>query len=92
MSEQSGVEVYHKEQGTQHEHVIVKAGTHHVHVREGDGETVEIYVHDHLNVAIHGEHKDEPLVVVSSDEFTTNLAVTDPERSFRRTSQERSSQ
>lgn len=55
---------------------------HYVHVSERNGK-VSIYVHDHLNITIDGEHKDEPMVHIYSDEFSTKLKVTDPEHSFK---------
>ena len=81
--ETTELEVAHKEQGTQFEHVIVKAGTHHVHVSQSEKGT-EIYVHDHLHVTVTGEHKDMPLVTVESDEDPTWLKIVDEERSFDR--------
>lgn len=40
------------------------------------------HVFDHLHVYIIGQHKDEPTVIVQSDEFPTRLVVDDRENSF----------
>lgn len=75
----------HEREGGMGEYVIVETDgpKHHVHVSERD-DTVSIYVHDHLNITIDGDHKDEPHVHVYSDEWPTSLTVTDPEHSFTR--------
>lgn len=49
-----------------------------------DANAYAFHVFDHLHVYVIGDHKDEPHVVVDSDEFTTTLEVWDTEDSFRR--------
>lgn len=45
-------------------------------------EGLGVHVFDHLHIYIVGGHKQEPLVVVDSDEFPTDLEVRDSEGSF----------
>lgn len=49
---------------------------------DSDIEAWGFHVFDHLHVAIIGQHKEEPRVVVKSDEWPVNLEVHDPEDSF----------
>lgn len=49
---------------------------------ETEPEAWAFHVSDHLHVYIIGSHKDEPRVIVDSDEFPTKLETRDREDSF----------
>lgn len=76
------MEVRHREAGTRFEHAMIEAAGHWVQVSESEDGNLELYVHDHLNVEVRGDHKDTPLVVVDSDEFQTHLELKDTEGSW----------
>lgn len=85
----------HSHRGHNFERANIDAGTHDIVVEQvideptrrfpdynHDDEAWHIGVFDHLHVYVFGAHKNEPLVVVDSDEFPTQVAVTDLEDSF----------
>lgn len=64
------------------EYAVVEIGNHHIHLNEEDGD-VKIHIKDHANITIKGEPKDNPTLVVDSEEFPTNLEVRDTEQAFK---------
>lgn len=94
------LKVSHNYLGESFEEGHVSAGTHSMAVNQlidepprdypdYDHENDEAWVftiYDHLHVTIIGKHKDEPKVIVESDEFPTELVVNDIENSFIQTS------
>lgn len=90
------LKVRHTDLGHDFEGAHVQAGTHGISVSQvidepprrfpdydhDDDEAWHIGVFDHLHVYVFGSHKGEPLVVVDSDEWTTQVTVTDLEDSF----------
>lgn len=90
------LQVKHRYRGEPFEQAWVQAGTHSVTVQQvidepprtfpdydhEEDEAWHIGVFDHLQVYIFGAHKDEPLVVVQSDEWTTQLTRHEIEGEF----------
>ena len=89
------LKVSHNYLGREFEQANIHAGTHGLSVSpvidepprrfpdyDHDDEAWHIGVFDHLHVYVFGSHKGEPLVVVDSDEWPTQVTVTDLEDSF----------
>lgn len=72
------------------EHAHVSTETHGIQVegfgagklQSGESDGFGIYVHDHLIIEVRGAHKDEPRVLIKSEEFPTSVEVRDVENSF----------
>jgi hypothetical protein len=90
------LKVSHNYLGQDFEQAHINAGTHGITVDQvidepprtfpnydhDEDEAWRLGVFDHLNVYVFGSHKQEPLVVVQSEEWSTQLAVHEIEGDF----------
>lgn len=59
-------------------YIIISTTNGQIHVSEENGITKIVY-YDHFNIQIIGKNKREPLIVIDSDEFPTQLHIKETE-------------